>query len=450
MCNSINESFLIFAISIALLVGNVSSQSDCNSNVLGKNFVIGFPESIEEFRSFVLHILLVSFNTQLTEVKLSSKFLLNDGTTFGRVVQLQPGDYERVVIPIELELIGSVKSDKTIIIESDYKISVYAIHLRAYISDGYLAIPVENLGNQYVVATYQSTSNNGNTLFAIFAIADSTIVTVQLTNEVTYEGINYFRGDTLTLKLDEYEAVQIQSNAASFLDNDLTGSIVNSNNPIALISGHQCANSPGSYCDVILEQSIPVNSWGNTHFYSNPPHVLDYSLFRVISYYNNTVVTLNESDTVELGPGEVWEDHLYGNGIITSDKPTLLILILIRINNGIVDPSLIQVPSESQFTPYLGFTTPTHSGANIDGFINYVNIIVKSDERNTIRLNNQQIITNINTTLPSLVNESIITDSDYTLLIVELPRMEALYFITQEREDSSPMSATAYGLRRHL
>ena len=57
----------------------------------------------------------------------------------------------------------------------------------------------------------------------------------------------------------------------------------------------------------ILEQSIPVNSWGNTHFYSNPPHVLDYSLFRVISYYNNTVVTLNESDTV--GPGEVWEDH---------------------------------------------------------------------------------------------------------------------------------------------
>ena len=78
----------------------------------------------------------------------------------------------------------------------------------------------------------------------------------------------------------------------------------------------------------------------------------------------------------------------------------------------------------------------------------YVNIIVKSDERNTIRLNNQQIITNINTTLPSLVNESMITDSDYTLLIVELPRMEALYFITQEREDSSPMSATAYGYER--
>ena len=321
---------------------------------------------------------------------------------------------------------------------------MYAIHLEPYTTDGYLAIPVENLGTQYVVATYQSTRSGFNTLFAIFTTMSSTNVTVQLTNQVTYEGIDYFRGDTLTLELNEYEAVQIQSSGGDFSDNDLTGSIVNSNNPIAVISGHQCANSPGSACDVILEQSIPVNSWGNKHFYSNPPHVSDYSRFRLISYYGNTTVTLNKSDTIVLGPGELWEDNLYGNGIIMTDKPTLLLQILFRINEGIVDPSLIQVPSESQFTLYLGFTTPTHSGANIDGFVNFVNIIVKSNERVTIRLNNQQIITSIGS-LPSLVHETTITDSDYTLLIVELPREEALYYITQERNDSSPMSAIVYG-----
>ena len=447
--HTISNSFLFCVISITIFIGSVSTQNECNSNVLGKNFVIGFPDNYGLIEPNIeLHILMVSFNTELTEVKLSSKFLLNDSTPFGRVIQLQPGGYERVVIPSELEIIGSVKSDKTIIIESDYKISVYAIHLEPYTTDGYLAIPVENLGNQYVVATYQSTSTGWNTLFAIFATVDSTVVTVQLTTEVTYEGINYFRGDTLTLELNQYEAVQIQSNATSFLDNDLTGSILDSNKPIAVISGHQCANSPGSACDVILEQSIPVNSWGNTHFYSNPPHVSDYSRFRVISYYDNTVVVLNGTNTVVLGPGEVWEDDLYGNGMITTDKPTLLIQILIRINGTTVDPSLIQVPSENQFTQFLGFTTPTHSGENIDGFTNFVNIIVKSDERDTIRLNNQQIISN-NNTLPSLVSETIITDSDYTLLIVELPRLEALYFITQEREDSSPMSAIVYGYERY-
>ena len=447
MFTIISNSFLFCVISIAILIGSVSTQNECNSNVLGKNFVIGFTDNIGlAIPNIELHILLVSFNTEMTEVKFSSKFLLNDSTLFGEVVQLQPGGYKRVVIPSEFEIIGSVKNDKTIIIESDYKISVYAIHLEPYTTDGYLAIPVENLGNQYVVATYQSTTGL-NTLFAIFATVDSTVVTVQLTTEVTYEGIDYFRGDTLTLELNQYEAVQIQSNATSFLDNDLTGSILDSNNPIAVISGHQCASSPGSTCDVILEQSIPVNSWGNTHFYSNPPHESDYSRFRVISYYNNTVVVLNGINTVVLGPGEVWEDDLYGNGIISSDKPTLLIQILIRINGSIVDPSLIQVPSENQFTQFLGFTTPTHSGASIDGFINFVNILVKSDERDTIRLNDQQIISN-NNTLPSLVSETIITDSDYTLLIVELPRMEALYFITQEREDSSPMSAVVYGYER--
>ena len=242
MLSKIDISFPFFFTSITLLI-QVVTQNECNSNVLGKKFVIGFPDNYGLIEPNIeLHILLVSFNTEMTEVKLSSKFLLNDGTPFGRVIQLQPGGYERVVIPSELEIIGSVKSGKTIIIESDYKISVYAIHLEPYTTDGYLAIPVENLGNQYVVATYQSTSDFWNTLFAIFATVDSRVVTVQLTTEVTYEGINYFRGDTLTLELNQYEAVQIQSNAASSSDNDLTGSIVDSNKPIAVISGHQCAN----------------------------------------------------------------------------------------------------------------------------------------------------------------------------------------------------------------
>ena len=203
MLNKMDISTLFIFTYITLLVQAVSTQNECNSNVLGKNFVIGFPDNYGLYTSNIeLHILLVSFNTKLTGVKLSSKFLLNDSTLFGRVIQLQPGGYERVVVPSELEIIGSVKSNKTIIIESDYKISVYAIHLAPHSTDGYLAIPVENLGNQYIVATYQSTSNNGNTLFAIFATLDSTVVTVQLTTEVTYEGIDYFRGDTLTLETE--------------------------------------------------------------------------------------------------------------------------------------------------------------------------------------------------------------------------------------------------------
>ena len=68
-------------------MGGVSSQRKCKSNVLGKNFVMGFPDNYGSLESNIeLHILLVSFNTEPTEVKLSSKFLLSDGTTFENVV----------------------------------------------------------------------------------------------------------------------------------------------------------------------------------------------------------------------------------------------------------------------------------------------------------------------------------------------------------------------------
>ncbi|KAI6654038.1 hypothetical protein LOD99_2885 [Oopsacas minuta] len=430
MLANISNSFLFILFSMGILLEPVGARSECNSNVLGKNFVLGFPDNYAlQNPNIQLHILLVSFNTEMTQVKLTGKFPFSNGSTFGKIVSLHPGEYERVIVPSEYEIIGTEKSLKTIEIESDYKISVYAIHLEAFTTD----------------ATYQSTRNGDNTLFAILATTDNTVVTVLLSNEIIYNGTTYSQGDTLTLELKRYEAVQIQS-ATSSLDNDLTGSIVDSNNPIAVISGHQCANSVGSFCDVILEQSIPVNSWGTKHFYSNPPDDGDFSRFRMIAYFSNTVFTYNGTG-ITLGPGEVWEDDLYGNGIITTTQPALLVQILIRINGSVVDPSLIQVPSENQFTPFLGFTTPTHAGGNINGFINFVNIIVKTDERPTIRLNNQSIVT-ANNSLPSLVKETTISDSDYTLLIVELPRMEALYFITQVVDESSPMSAIVYGYER--
>ena len=57
-------------------------------------------------------------------------------------------------------------------------------------------------------------------------------------------------------------------------------------------------------------------------------------------------------------------------------------------------------------------------------------------------MNGKPIITN--GSLPSLLIESTIDDSDYVLLIVQLPRKEDLYRITQV-ESSSPMSAIVYG-----
>ena len=438
MTSIFNASLVLISI-VVLLINQVSSQNECNANVIGKHFVIGFTENYGsiQFENTELHLLLVSFNSQETQVKISSKYTLSDNTVFAKIVQLQAGGYERVIVPTELEMIGTEQNLKSIEIESDFKISVYAIHLEPYTTDGYLAIPVENLGTQYVISSYDR--NSASSLFALFSTEDNTIITILLNAEITLGGITYSAGDTVTIELDKLEAIQVVSR-------NVTGSIVSSNHPISVISGNQCLHLPGSFCDTILEQSIPVNSWGMKHFYSNPTNEQDYSLFVMVAYFDNTKFTVNSSE-ITLGPGGVWEGYLYGNGIITTSQPALLTQVLHRVSNSIVDPSLIQVPSENQFTYSLGFTTPTHSAANVDGFVNFVNIIVKSEERNSIRLNDQEIATT--SSLPSLLSERNFNNSDYVLLIVQLPREEALYYITQDTDSTrSPMAAIVYGYER--
>ena len=428
-------SYLVL-IFIAILFKQISSQDDCKANVIGKHFIIGFTDNygLNEVNNTELHLLMVSFNPEVTQVKISSKYMLSDNTMFATIRQLQPGGYERVIVPTELEMIGTEKSLKSVEIKSDFRISVYAIHLEPYTTDGYLAIPVENLGTQYVISSY-----GANSLFALFSTEDNTVVTVLLSTQVTIEGTTYSAGDTVTLELNKFEAFQV-------LSSDVTGSIVSSNHPISVIGGNRCVNQPGSYCDTLLEQTIPVNSWGTKHFYSNPPNEQDNSRFIMVAYFDNTNFFV-DSIEITLASGEVWEEYLSGSGIITTSQPALLIQVLYRVNGSIVDPSLIQVPSENQFTSSLGFTTPTHSAANTDGFVNYVNIIVKSNVRNSIRLNEQEIIST--SSLPSLLSESNIDDSDYVLLIVLLPREEALYYITQDTDsNSSPMSAIVYGYER--
>ena len=429
----------VVLICTAILIKQASTQTECNSNVIGKNFIIGFTDNygVVANHKTELHLLLVSFNSHVTQVEVSSNYLIDTSTKFARIIQLQPRGYERVIVPTELELIGTEKSLKSVEVKSDFGISVYAIHLEPHTTDGYLAIPVENLGTQYVISSHAG--GGLGTLFAVFGTKDDTTVTILLNAQVTYDEVTYSAGDALILKLNRLETIQL----LSIPGENLAGSIVNSNHPIAVINGNRCTFSPSSACDTILEQSIPVNSWGTKHFYSNPPNEQDSSLFIMVAFFDDTKFTVDGSE-VTLGPGGVWQEYLSGSGIITTSQPALLTQVIYKINGRIVDPSLIQVPTENQFTTFLGFTTPTHSAANINGFVNFVNIIVKSDVRNLIRLNGQEIIrTN---SLPSLQREINITNSNYTLLIVELPREEALYYITQETDpNNSPMSAIAYG-----
>ena len=408
-------TFLLILVILSLQVERTEGiqLENCKANVRGKHFIITFPENYGTLQS----------TTQLH-------------TYFTKNVMVQPRSFERVIIPKELEIIGTEKSLKSIELRADFEISVYSIHLEPHSTDGYLAIPTDNFGTQYVVASYSGI--RGGTVTIIGSQAD-TSVTMQLASEITYENKQYLRGDILNLNVSSSEVIQIFSQG-----NDLTGSVIISENPIGVISGESCATTPDSACDVLLEQSIPVSSWGTRHFYSTTGIQSGTSRYRMVAFFNDTSFNVNNNNII-LGYGEFSEFDLVGNGLIVTSKPASLIQILLQIDGSTVDPSIIQVPTEDQFALFLGFTTPTHSGENVGGFINFVNIIVKSNERASLRLNGDEIINTNAAILPYLVSENKITDSDYDLLVVQLPREEGLYYITQYLDDYSPMSAIVYG-----
>src|SRR5207247_11189177 len=76
---------------------------------------------------------------------------------------------------------------------------------------------------------------------------------------------------------------------------DLSGTLIQSSNPIAVFGGHQCANiPPGSVaCDTILEELPPTTAWGK-NFVSMPLATrTGGDTFRVLASQDATTVTLN-------------------------------------------------------------------------------------------------------------------------------------------------------------
>ena len=426
----------LFLILLQMTLTMVYQQNHCRTSTRGKHFIIAFPEIYEE-RDWPVdrHVLIVSFHNEITEVTINSPYKLSDNTYFTKTVIIQPESFVRVNISSEFELIGIEKSFKTVEITADFEVSVDSIHLEQQTSDGFLAIPTANLGTQYVVTSFDDGIIDANfddeTLFTVIGSQKDTTVSVQLTSEVSYDNNQYNPGDTLILKLSKYEVIQIVST------NDLTGSIISSDKPIGVISGHSCAKSNGANCDNLLEQNIPVSDWGTKHFYSTAGRQGGTSIYRMIAFFNHTSFNVNSENRI-LNSGNFTQFELSGNGLIVTSKPASMIQILSIIDGAIREPSIIHVPSEEQFVSMLGFVTPTRSNVFSKEFSNFVNVIVKSDEKSSLRLNGGSINEN-------KASVSKIMDSDYDLLAIQLPSEEAVYYITQELTNSSPISAIVYG-----
>lgn len=187
---------------------------------------------------------------------------------------------------------------RSVHITSEHPVSVMYYSQGACAGGEYLALSTVSLGRNYVVGSYFDNPNGELAMlggggpsqldvacgyFLVIAVHDSTNVTLtpaSTTQGGKHPGVTNGPGSTgvpqpYVVKLQRGQCYLVKSHCSSS-ENDISGSLVESDKPVAVISGHENMGygSVGSRSlegrDYMIEQMIPAEYQGNTGFVSIP------------------------------------------------------------------------------------------------------------------------------------------------------------------------------------
>ncbi len=163
-------------------------------------------------------------------------------------------------------------NNKLLKISSDVPVVVYQFNpmnntVKVYSNDASLLLPTHILTGNYIVASREEIGYNhlNNGYLTVIATSPGT-TTVEITPSAnTSSGANVpamAKGQKRNFTLNQYQVLNIETASDG---NDLTGTIIKANNPIAVFGGHICENIPDTngFCDHLEEQMFPVDTWGD-------------------------------------------------------------------------------------------------------------------------------------------------------------------------------------------
>ena len=226
-------------------------------------------------------------------------------------------------------------------------ISVHVVSESAYSADGYLALPTAGLGTSYYVMSYPSASQPGSE-FAVVATQNNTSVTIT----PKAAGLTKPANVAFTILLNTGETYLFENPAYA----DMTGTLVSSDKPVAVFSGHRFGNVPSGmgYGDYLVEQLPDVSIWGKTHHTSPFSGRSSYTV-RVMASQDGTAITTSPPGLVgTLNAGQFAEVTLAGAGEFVSDKPVLVAQYI----RGFADENVLAKRGD----PSMVIVTPAEQG----------------------------------------------------------------------------------------
>lgn len=340
-----------------------------------------------------------------SETKTTVHVYYNDGTPKQITVPINVINKPvEIPIPWQMELNRSDTgvTSKSVLVLADNEITLYGANIRLYSADAFVSFPEDVLTRKYIVLAYPNgylVSQNGNnppeydtpSQFAIIAPYDGTELSVKSPAGTRLNGA----GNSAPFKVYLNKGEVYFAQAELGVPQDVSGTEVNSNKPIAVYAGTKRSSIPtsvGTYRDHLCEQIPPLEIWGKSVIATPHYPVSKFSPYtavvRVLAALDNTNWKLNGAPQAPLMRGDSRELPLTDVLLITAENPILVAQYEHSVGNNQIgdlgdgDPFMMIIP------PYEQYDTTYSVQSIIDSNFtsHYINVIVPKNHTDSLTI----------------------------------------------------------------
>lgn len=397
----------VYTIFLTPLISNDIIETDLPSkkstSFMGRRFMVGFMQNeLNRIQSMPVQLKLFFAATKPANVKIKfpdgselQNFVPANGVSIRNISEFYESSNSEVIERKGIEVI------------SDEEIMVYGYCSQYTTSDIYTAIPISALGNEYRTVNMPNdfySPKQGESIddidpsntrsrpgeFLVIANEDNTIV------DITPYARTYRDKQPLTkftITLNKFESYLVQSYPTPKVKrvNDLTGSLIKSNKPVTVLSGHTRTASPqvdteneGDSKDHIIEMMPPISAWGQNYLtvpFGGIGNTIG-TMYKIVSHLPNTIISATTDEgtlTYNLdNPGNsLMITEIEKSAKWSSNKPFLLTQFMSRANAenrtwSLFDPSFSLISPINQYINSAIFRTPRNNFSNFrnnEGFI---------------------------------------------------------------------------------
>ena len=344
------------------------------------------------------------------------------GLGFETSASVSRHQYASIALPESVHLTSTGKQNKTVRVTSSGAVSVHSVDSVFAEGDGFLALPTNQLGKQYHVVTYQPYSASYPAFVCISSLDKKTSVVIR--NKMS---------PIQQVTLNPYESYRFDGS----LYEDLTGIVVESTQPVSVLSGvYTKVPSEMTTADGLLEQVMSTESWGY-RFVIGP--FLGRSsgyIYRVLAGNTNSTLQISNRGAVQIQAGDWFEDDVSGDTVVSvvSENPILVVQYMKSYEaEGRYDSAMIIVPSVESFVNNVTF--PVVKLTFSPPFLCYIHVTINCTFSNDLKFDD----------VISMSTWEKLQSSDGEMCVIRGNVTSGVHSVTHQ-DQAAKFTVTVYGL----